>query len=532
MKRIKIFISLIMAVAVASVEIYATVVSDNDGSAFISKAEFDSLKNDFQSQLNQYNTAIDSKIDSSIASYLAGIQIAAQERLTNYITNAKKNSEDNVGFMLYGSPKNSRSYNDGYYDVEAAYAVGNEWGVGVGSNVTGSGLYNYIMMNNEKAYDASIAFVDYKGTSQSGGEWTGNVKDFKSAYYWINLPFKGDGETYKNITDWTLKDVVRHRLHMKLEASKLGFSWAQSGSYSSRSALGSLSKISGTTLTTDFTNFEQPGIKEGAEQGTQMVLTLKPVLAQTHSWTQFDKDSDFSSEDDTAANTFLKYNISGTIPDKTISGVEYEKRDYYTSSNVTRTIMLYPPRTDVHSGAYSGTVLGTSWKGERVAEIRGWYNVYNDITYSFKWKNPKNYTLNFRKLTNAYYNNLFTEAHYKYFGIPITNVNKEGKLTFSLIFNNSTNDDYTYCIMDKRFDNGDMPSSKKESHKGKIYERVLKTDTIEGTKGEKEIKFELEKEVIFDEENGDYIYLKIEPSAAGQLVKVDCTKDVMIELKK
>ena len=51
---------------------FAAVVSDNDGSAFILKAEFDSLKNSFQSQIDAYNTSIDSKIDFAIASYLAG----------------------------------------------------------------------------------------------------------------------------------------------------------------------------------------------------------------------------------------------------------------------------------------------------------------------------------------------------------------------------------------------------------------------------------------------------------------------------
>ena len=50
-----------------SIESIAAVVSDNDGSAFITKAEFDSLKNNFQSQIDQYNTSMDSKIDNAIA---------------------------------------------------------------------------------------------------------------------------------------------------------------------------------------------------------------------------------------------------------------------------------------------------------------------------------------------------------------------------------------------------------------------------------------------------------------------------------
>ena len=59
----KIAILLIVALSCNS---FAAAVSDNDGSAFITKAEFDSLKNDFQSQLNQYNTSIDAKLDEAI----------------------------------------------------------------------------------------------------------------------------------------------------------------------------------------------------------------------------------------------------------------------------------------------------------------------------------------------------------------------------------------------------------------------------------------------------------------------------------
>ena len=55
--------------------VFAAVVSDNDGSAFITKAEFDSLKNNFQFQIDSYNSNIDNKIDNAIASYLAGISV-------------------------------------------------------------------------------------------------------------------------------------------------------------------------------------------------------------------------------------------------------------------------------------------------------------------------------------------------------------------------------------------------------------------------------------------------------------------------
>ena len=52
---------------------FAAIVSDNDGSAFVTKAEFDALKKNFSSQIDNYNESIDKKIDGAIAAYLAGL---------------------------------------------------------------------------------------------------------------------------------------------------------------------------------------------------------------------------------------------------------------------------------------------------------------------------------------------------------------------------------------------------------------------------------------------------------------------------
>lgn len=527
MKKTPFFLFFLMLAVLMNVTSFASVVSDNDGSAFITKAEFDSLKNDFQAQIDQHNTSIDSKIDASIASYLAGISIAKQQQLTNYMTKAKKDSDKNLKFMKWSEPSETRKYVDGYYDVEAAYVVGQIYGVNQGSNSTGSGLYNYINVSNASAWGAQIEFVDYKGTATSNYEYTGRVKDFKSAYYWIKFPFKGEGETYKNTTDWTLKDIYRHRLHMKLEASKLGFSSAQYGSYTT-SGINNLTKNTGGKITTDFTGFKQPSIQQGSSQGTQIILTLQPVLTQTHTWSQFDKDPDFSTEDDEKKNKCLEYNLSGTVPSKTIACIEYDKRDYYESGNITRNIMAKPTKSG-SDGSRPGTAIGIIWKTNPVYNRRGWNEYYNDTTFEYKYKSPKVYDLNYKNLTNAYYNTLFSEAHYKYYGIPITKVSKKGKLTFYLTFDNSTTDDYKYCIMDRRFDNGDMPVSKKETIDNVSYDRVLKTETIKNAKGEKEVKIVVEKKAIFDKENGDYIYIKIEPSSASQIVSVDCTKSIMLE---
>ena len=96
-------------VVLMSIESFAAVVSDNDGSAFITKAEFDSLKNNFQAQIDQYNTSIDSKIDGSIASYLAGINMAKQKSLDLPITNYNEMKWIRDKFYLYGRYKHFTS---------------------------------------------------------------------------------------------------------------------------------------------------------------------------------------------------------------------------------------------------------------------------------------------------------------------------------------------------------------------------------------------------------------------------------------
>ena len=62
-------------------ETNAAIVSDNDGSAFVTKAEFESLKGNFASQIKNYETSIDKKLDGAIASYLAGVNLSKKEVL-------------------------------------------------------------------------------------------------------------------------------------------------------------------------------------------------------------------------------------------------------------------------------------------------------------------------------------------------------------------------------------------------------------------------------------------------------------------
>ena len=49
-------------VVLTSIESFGAILGDNDGSAFITKAEFDSQVKEFNTEINRYETSIDTKL--------------------------------------------------------------------------------------------------------------------------------------------------------------------------------------------------------------------------------------------------------------------------------------------------------------------------------------------------------------------------------------------------------------------------------------------------------------------------------------
>ena len=100
-KYIKLLLSLFLVVIILGINSFASVVSDNDGSAFVTKAEFEGLKKNFNSQVTQYNASIDAKIDGAIGSYLAGIDLKKKKELTSILNQAGQRfiSSNNCGFV-------------------------------------------------------------------------------------------------------------------------------------------------------------------------------------------------------------------------------------------------------------------------------------------------------------------------------------------------------------------------------------------------------------------------------------------------
>ena len=100
-----------LLIVLMSIESFAAVVGDNDGAAFITKAEFESLKNDFQTQINRYNSSLDNKIDGAIATYLNGIKIETQRLIEPLVSNYEL-MRWQPNWKVYGKYKKYRDYSN------------------------------------------------------------------------------------------------------------------------------------------------------------------------------------------------------------------------------------------------------------------------------------------------------------------------------------------------------------------------------------------------------------------------------------
>lgn len=123
MKIIKKFF-VIGLVILLNLECFASIISDNDGAAFITKYEFEALKNSFVSQINNYNNSIDEKIDGAIASYLAGLMIEKVTPIEPSISNYNEIRWMNGPYMYFTNRKFTE-----YTTTAGRYTDRTEWQV-------------------------------------------------------------------------------------------------------------------------------------------------------------------------------------------------------------------------------------------------------------------------------------------------------------------------------------------------------------------------------------------------------------------
>ena len=205
---------------------FAAVVSDNDGSAFITKAEFDSLKNSFQSQLDSYNQNIDNKIDNAIASYLAGIKVDKAKTIsTGFILEGKsnkiifvgrKNNFNNMNNVLYTADRIFEIFCGTYQAV--AYYIQDTYDTFAfeGSHTKGN-TSNYLFAIDENSFalsskkncqmNASRIYVGYSTTNANNGMFWGSIAQE------LNTPDSITNQSSAYISTTTAKGYGMRRLY-------------------------------------------------------------------------------------------------------------------------------------------------------------------------------------------------------------------------------------------------------------------------------------------------------------------------------
>ena len=389
-----------------SINSFAAVVSDNDGSAFITKAEFDSLKNNFQNQLNNYNTNIDSKIDNAISSYLSGIK---QERV----------SKVNTAFVL-----------DGDNDAKIIF---------VGKT------NNFNNMSNE-LYTKDSIFEIFAGTYQTIAYYIQDTYDtfcFQSSYE------QGNANNYLLVLDKNKGTVLSTKKNATMNASRVYVAYttthAQNGIFwdSITQTLDTPTAITDqNNAFIDATDAQGYGIRRLNSD------TVYKNILQEKCWSANGGQSKgFGYNTTTGEYTFQRL-YSTDLESKVLTDVT-KTCDVAISGTDVKPNLHWPTGSDynIHTTdkEWGSKDLITSYNTSRV-----------DYTYTYKLKNAggqigtmelarqitpdvKGYGLKWvfsdKSLSNVYYDGVFSDWGKKYSyagGVPICHAKKKGKIKLSL----------------------------------------------------------------------------------------------------
>ncbi len=215
--KVKGFLALIVLTAFCMTTMSA-IVSDNDDSAFVTKAEFDAFKSEFQSEIDFYKNNVVSNVDTAIASYLAGINLKHEEPISPML-----NDYDKIRFVPFFSlPKvNSFSWTGMFgrsFTSVMSYAsnyygwTGSEW---------------YHEANSDIRYGQKLAYYDV-----TNGLYHLQL-NFRVNYGVNgNIPLRFNGiDEFVNWSRQYMTGIINDKNTLLALADKIGFVYALSGAY-------------------------------------------------------------------------------------------------------------------------------------------------------------------------------------------------------------------------------------------------------------------------------------------------------------
>lgn len=492
----------IFILLLTNINSYAAVVSDNDGSAFITKAEFDSLNNNFQAQIDSFNGAIDSKIDSAISSYLAGIKISTTREGTNFVRNM--NNKRPVRFYNYSS----NTFNISTIDkLKIKYL----W------RLFGNFYYPNIMLSDKYANYAKGQNIDgsflqdlFSATHNRGFIMSEKGND-------TNYQYQTTKYTYSGNTYYALDEPQTKSLQCTVGAYYY--------------YLGSSKSWSGLTIPNKFEHKTRdvviPFTTNTIEPGNiDYDLKFMTVRANGASWNIWKKS------DNTVDCDFV-YDFTNTTYDENKDILVYNIYDF-NNWTVQETL------SHANGGVDSDFWFSFFGDGQQAA-YRRTYTYINQGTHDYgitgstdntkkstmKYYRPKIDSIKSGKLINDSASAQIEKPVKAYNGAPLTTMIKDAKkaeVKINVKIYDSTNAlktnaPYTVLLRNKPFDNTNSSTYISGSDS-----TIKKWSTTSGSTGNADFSFELDKTYLDTMSEGDVMYMRIAPSTAGYHADLDCSE--------
>lgn len=515
----------LLLIFVLSINSFAAAVSDNDGSAFITKAEFDSLKNNFQSQINAYNTSIDAKIDDAIASYLNGIKMSKTEILYDYIAKAFEKDSKNVTFSNWDATPSCAGWDA--HDIESFVFVSYSNGP-AGENPYSGKYYGWTILKNTDTWVRPPAPVKYPKNTPDTNE------TYHDYMYW------GYFNDNKDMTKgWYLYDTYMHRAKFTVYTDAAPF---DNTAFETPKRFRSDTKF---TWDPDYSTSTMAGkVSEDKKFYVSSNQYVNVPLWISHEWTyetltisgttsKSTGTSEEKEKDGTKQEWLTDMNGS-LIASKDVKMTLYERRDEYPDDPATS----YPDKTANPASTLQiqQSDETTTQQGGRTGINSAWWNgtsemsdrkSSNNVVCNVKYRKQKKYTVNLNKLTSKYWSDVRDgESHYSYNGVLLAqNIKENGEIALDLnvsLPNTKATCSYTYAISDRPFKNEKISQNDNETIGGKAYNHILKYET-----GKKlgDLNIKIKKETILDKVNGDSLYIKISPDNNKMRIQLKSNKN-------
>ncbi|MBP3201865.1 MAG: hypothetical protein J6M39_09485 [Lachnospiraceae bacterium] len=482
-KKFKIIISIFIITTLMMYNCFGAVVSDNDGSAFVTKSEFEALKNDFANQIEIYNTSIDSKIDGAIATYLAGVKLQNKKAGKNYVKNMK-----DVRFYNVTNTLSSSSFDDikRYHMVRA---FGNfsppsrDWLRNSGGTI-GSWLYNSDGNHNRD------------GQFNQSGDST-------------NYFYQVDYKTYEGITYPTLNDNCSTSIQNTLGA--YASNWAGGGSQGTKT-------LDFKKYDLDLTSYTTHSLGSWSFPWSQAGLSMTANGVKFNTWSK--------SKNGDSVNNYYYFNNNIVTQDTNIYIFDESQFKNYGDTVYTFTYQYNSAHDfwmNEHTGPQTWSYADAQWQQQRAyvwlmntnPQYGGYYSA-STVSYDYAkakitYKMPDLKQVKSGTLINREASDALGKPVYPYNGVPITTIEKgtvglkaKIQVTAKKVSDNLTQSNKPYYIL---ISNNPFANSATSSLITAGENQNIKIFHV--TNGANDYEVELESDVLEDWGKEDDIYMRV-----------------------